>query len=359
VRGAALDALLAEGVARGDFPLARACVLHQGQRVYEGGNAPAALPFDLASLTKVLATTPLVLSALRRTHLRPSTPVSEVLPGAAPALTFEDCLKHRAGLPAWHPYFAEVLPGLMSHEPTAQARAEAAGLVRRRVLATAPTSPPGQKAVYSDVGFLLLGFAVEALQGAPLDEAFAREVAGPAGVAVHFRRRASPQPPAAPTGATRPREPAPGQEGLWTLPEVPWLAGDVDDDNAFALDGVAGHAGLFGTAADGAALGQAVLEGRLAEPPTPFGPDATVPGSTRTWGFDTPGDEAPSCGRRFGRAGPWGAVGHTGFTGTSLWVDLDRSLVVALLTNRVALGRANLGIRGFRPRFHDAVLDAL
>ena len=73
----------------------------------------------------------------------------------------------------------------------------------------------------------------------------------------------------------------------------------------------------------------------------------------------TPSDEAPSAGPRFGRAGTHGAIGHLGFTGTSLWIDLDRQLVVALCTNRVALGRANIAIRDFRPRFHDAVLDAL
>jgi CubicO group peptidase (beta-lactamase class C family) len=125
------------------------------------------------------------------------------------------------------------------------------------------------------------------------------------------------------------------------------------------MDGVSGHAGLFGTAADVATFGQAVLEGRVCRPPSPWAPDARVAGSTRARGFDTPSDEGASCGPRFGRAGPRGAIGHLGFTGTSLWLDLDRGLVVALLTNRVALGRGNLRLRDFRPRFHDAVLDAL
>ena len=168
----------------------------------------------------------------------------------------------------------------------------------------------------------------------------------------------------APTGATRPREPAPGQEGLWRVEVRPGHPGEVDDDNAFCLDGVSGHAGLFASAHDVGRVGSAFLHelGRSYGPRAwrkPWGPDAQTPGSTRALGFDTPSAHGASCGPRFGKAGPRGAIGHLGFTGTSLWLDLDRELVVVLLTNRVALGRANLAIRDFRPRFHDAVLDAL
>jgi CubicO group peptidase (beta-lactamase class C family) len=143
--------------------------------------------------------------------------------------------------------------------------------------------------------------------------------------------------------------------------------GEVDDDNAFVMDGVAGHAGLFGTADDVAAFGQAVLEeragaGRLAPAErwaVALRRDAATPGSTSGLGFYTrlPGDPPgeSSAGRVVGAADP-GAVGHTGFTGTSLWIDLARDLVVALCTNRVAgpRGRADARIREFRPRFHDA-----
>ena len=87
--------------------------------------------------------------------------------------------------------------------------------------------------------------------------------------------------------------------------------------------------------------------------------DPLTPDSTRALGFDTPSAVASSVGSRFGRGGPLGAIGHLGFTGTSLWIDLDRQLVVSLCTNRVALGRANIAIRDFRSRFHEAVLDAL
>jgi CubicO group peptidase (beta-lactamase class C family) len=137
----------------------------------------------------------------------------------------------------------------------------------------------------------------------------------------------------------------------------------VDDDNAWAMDGVAGHAGLFSTAQDVAHFGQAVLEelegaGRLAPPESwqrALTREATVPGSTRALGFDTPSAEGSSGGRHLSAR----AVGHLGFTGTSLWVDPARALVVALLSNRTLPGRHNLGIRDFRPRFHDCVAALL
>jgi CubicO group peptidase (beta-lactamase class C family) len=215
--------------------------------------------------------------------------------------------------------------------------------------------------------------------GAPLDALVAERVTGPLGLGAGFRRLSAAAAATAgagaaeiaPTGTSRPREPAPGQEGLWTTAEPrPSAPGEVDDDNAWAMDGVAGHAGLFGTAADVAAFGQAVLDeaagaGRIAPPrlwARALARDLETPGSTRALGFDTvlPGDPpgVSSAGHRIGRAAP-GAVGHLGFTGVSLWVDLARELVVALCTNRTARGRAETHIRAFRPRFHDAVTEAL
>lgn len=333
-----IDALLQRGVADGVFPLARVEVFHRGQHVRSAGNASAGCVFDLASVTKVMSTTALVLG----TKLPLDTRVRDVFPSARVDATVADLLFHRSGLPAFTPFFAT--PGVSPLEG---------------VLAAEPTHH-GQ-AVYSDLGFILLGAMLEKFTSTPLDELFAAHIAAPLGLSAGYRRisRALPLPPDfARTGDTRPREPAPGQEGLWNVPVQPTALAEVDDDNAFVMDGVSGHAGLFSTALDVARFGQAVLEGRFA-PPTAWKADATTPGSTRALGFDTPSAEGASCGPRFGRAGPLGAIGHLGFTGTSLWVDLDRELVVALLTNRVALGRANVKIREFRPRLHDAVLDAL
>jgi CubicO group peptidase (beta-lactamase class C family) len=357
-------ALLDEGVATGVAPLMRLEVLHQGQSVLSAGNAPEDTVFDLASVTKVMSTTACCLSLAQSNALRLDDTVGTLL-GDAPvaSATVEDLLFHRSGLPAFRPFFAEAIatwPRLVDADCPSETRASA----RAHVIAAALAAPRAarREAVYSDLGFILLGEIVSKAGGLPLDALFAQRVAEPLGLTAGYRRLTAPPPlPAhlAPTGATRPREPAPGQEGMWSTPVVPTRPGEVDDDNAWAMDGVSGHAGLFGTARDVARYGQAVLEGRFAPPLVAWGADISTPGSTRALGFDTPSADGSSVGARFGRAGPKGAIGHLGFTGTSLWIDLDRQLVVALCTNRVALGRANIRIREFRPRVHDAILEGL
>ncbi|MCC6336313.1 MAG: beta-lactamase family protein [Myxococcales bacterium] len=353
-----LEELLASGVREEIFPLARAEVLYEGRRVFSGGNAREDTAFDLASVTKVLCTTALCLELKLFGSLR------RWLPSAAVDVGTLELLFHRSGLPPFVQYFEEELkahPELFDADCPVRVREAVRFSVLSRALQTRPEAAPGEKATYSDIGFILLGAALEAASGRSLDELFVERIAEPLGLSAGFRRlsRALPLPESlADTGNTRPREHAPGQEGSFTVPFHPARRGEVDDDNAWCLDGVSGHAGLFGTAHDVATFGQAVLRGELA-PPVPWHHDASTPGSTRACGFDTPGADAPSCGPRFGKKGPRGAIGHLGFTGTSLWIDLDRQLVVALLTNRVALGRANLKIREFRPRFHEAVLDAL
>ncbi|MFZ5440671.1 MAG: serine hydrolase domain-containing protein [Myxococcota bacterium] len=354
-----LDELLTEGL-QTTFPSYRLEVFHRDQPVLSKGNVPAECLFDLASVTKVMSTTALVLDQ----SLAIESALQRFLPTAVAQVSLADLLFHRSGLPAFLPYFADALnshPRLFEADPEAELRAQVRRELIDRVLATPPERPAGQAAVYSDLGFILLGVVLETASGLPLDRLFATRIASPLGLSASYRRisLALDAPPLfAPTGTTRPREPAPGQEGLWNVAERPTTLAQVDDDNAFCLDGVSGHAGLFGTALDVAKFGQAILEGRWA-PSSPWSRDALTPGSTRALGFDTPSPEGASCGSRLGRRGPRGAIGHLGFTGTSLWIDFDRQLVVAFLTNRVALGRANVRIREFRPKLHDAVLDAL
>jgi serine-type D-Ala-D-Ala carboxypeptidase len=356
-------ALLEEGVAGEVAPLMRIEVVHRGASVISAGNAHADTMFDLASVTKVMSTTACCLSLVHSNALRLDHTVGAML-GDAPvaSATIEDLLFHRSGLPAFRPFFAEAIatwPKLLGPDCPADTRARA----RRHVIAAALGSPRSarREAVYSDIGFILLGEIVSKAAGLPLDVLFDHRVRDPLSLTAGYRRLS--EKPALPvhlaaTGATRPREPAPGQEGMWDTPVVPTEPGEVDDDNAWAMDGVSGHAGLFGAARDVARFGQGVLEGRYAPPVGAWGADTTTPGSTRALGFDTPSPDGSSAGPRFGK-GPKGAIGHLGFTGTSLWVDLDRELVVALCTNRVAFGRINQRIRDFRPRVHDAVLEEL
>lgn len=361
----ALDELLAIGVAQNVYPLCRAVVFHQGARVYEGGNASEDTLFDIASLTKVMCTTAVTLRLNEQKKLSLFAKVSQFFPTAHldRDATLEDLLHHRAGYPPFLCYFEQAMkehPELFDAECPPARRELARGEVMARALETPPAYARGTQAVYSDIGFMVLGEICAQVGGHPLDALFQTEVVRPLGMSAGYRRlsvAASGTRPIAMTGTTRPREHAPGQETLWSLPQRPGREGEVDDDNAWCMDGVSGHAGLFSTAADVARFGQAVLDGFL-KVPYPWRKDTATPGSTRALGFDTPSAEAPSCGSTLGNGSP-GAIGHLGFTGTSLWVDLARKLVVVLLTNRTALGRANVQLRAFRPRFHDAVIAAL
>lgn len=370
-----LGALLEEAVRDGLFPAAQAVVLHRGAVVFEGAAGAATLHtlFDLASLTKVICTTALFATLWKEGRVAPGTRLGALLPDAAAQdATLEDLLRHRSGLPASPAVLGLALarhPRLLA-APDPALRAQVRQAVLEEIARIPPSRPARSEAVYSDVGFILLGEALAHAGGAPLDRLYAERVARPLGLHSHFRRLSSP--PAgevelAPSGQVRPREPPPGVvDPVPHLERVSSIPGEVDDDTCWLLDGVAGHAGLFGSASDVARFGQAVLEehggaGVLA-PAELWRQLATrdedTPGSTRAMGFDTPSAEASSAGVHLGRRPP-GAIGHLGFTGSSLWIDLSRELVVALVTNRTYRGRSEVRIKDFRPRFHDAVVEAL
>lgn len=370
----ALQSLLDQGVTEGMFPSAQATVLRDGEVVFRGvsGGATFDTHYDLASVSKAMATATLFVTLWSEGKVGPESPLSRFLPNSPAALsgiTLADLLYHRSGLPAYVPFFAPVMkhvPELLDPACPASARAEVRAEIVRAAEQMPLSRPRGEKAVYSDVGFILLGEALARAGGAPLDLLFDQRVAGPLALRTHFRRLSAPKPdvPLAPSGTKRPRDPAPGHEGLWEpVEQKPSFPGEVDDDNAFALDGVAGHAGLFGTADDVAKFGQAILEeygGRSLFAPMPLwrralARDSSVPESTRAMGFDTPSAVGSSAGALLGTTPP-GAVGHLGFSGCSLWIDLARRLVVALNTNRTLFGHQELRLRGFRPVFHDAAV---
>jgi len=354
------------------------------QRGQEVGHAAVGsgedTPFDLASLTKILCTAPAFVGLWAEGKVGPSTPVSRWIdqsPLAKHGATLGDLLAHRSGLPAWSPFFAVVLhtvPELRHADCPPGTRLSVRSEVRDAAARSPLDVPPGTRTLYSDIGFLLAGEMLAEVAGMPLDSVHGR-LSERLSVSSHFHRLSTrgqdPRDPCRgrwdgvpPTGTLRPRPPAPGQENRWeSLAADPSRAGEVDDDNAWVMDGVSGHAGLFGTATEVARFGQRVLEeldgaGRLA--PAALWERAVTPvhGSTRGLGFDTPSGESSAAGRLIGRTPP-GAFGHLGYTGSSLWVDRARGLSVALLSNRTALGRDNLRIQEFRPAFHDAVLQAL
>lgn len=303
-------------------------------------------PFDLASLTKVLLTTPLALALAAEGRLDLDAPLRETLAFAPPGVSARHCLQHSSGLPAWAPLWSR---GPARCWGTAATRAWAA-----EQAATAPLeAAPGAQHRYSDLGMILLGAALEALGGDRLDRLWAERVRAPDRLDLRFGW---------PGAAATEDCPARGRV----------LAGEVHDLNAALLGGIAPHAGLFGSAAGVAAAGRAALarwDGGGAPAASALLRAAWTergPGSHRL-GWDGVSGPASSAGPRW----PSDGVGHLGFTGTSLWIAPRQGVVVALLTNRVhpvieggavpdapAHPRAQ-AFRALRPAVHTAVVELL
>jgi CubicO group peptidase (beta-lactamase class C family) len=335
--------LLDTGVAEGAYPAAVLEVGRErgvswrhatGRLTYEPGAAPASeeTVFDLASLTKVIVTATLAMQLVERGALRLADPVSAWVSawrGRDRAhVRVRDLLEHCSGLTAWMPFYRE-----------GRGRADMA----EAICALPLECPPWTGTIYSDLGFMLLGFILEDAGGTHLDRQFATVAEE---LELQFRVRAEWRARTAPTEID------------------PWrgrlLWGEVHDENAWALGGVAGHAGLFGTAPAVGAFARRVLatcraDTSLARRETlaRFTTRSTVARSSRAVGWDTM-LRTSSCGTRLSAR----AVGHTGFTGTSLWIDPERDLYIVLLTNRVHPTRDNARLATLRPRLHDAAVEA-
>jgi CubicO group peptidase (beta-lactamase class C family) len=291
--------------------------------------------YDLASLTKVVATTTMAMILVDERRLDLDKPVHDYLPAfqgpGKEAVTVHHLLTHSSGLDATAPLFREV-------------RSKAAYV--ERITAMDLSYPPGSKSVYSDLGIILLGEILEKISGRPLD-VFARErVFLPLGM-----KHTGFRPP-------RPLWPriAPTENDPW---RGRMLQGEVHDENAFAMGGVAPHAGLFSTAGDLALFARMLLNGggRIVSRQTLelFTQKAGIPDSDRALGWDTKSAEGSSAGTLFSPD----SFGHTGFTGTSIWIDPERQIFLILLTNRVYPTRENNLIREVRPAVADAVVRAL
>lgn len=361
-----LDSLFAEALSAGVFPgavcgfswgppMARHTVIKAYGRLGAVGlHGPdnqamdEAVVFDLASLTKPLATALGILCLKHRgllsLHDRLPDLLGQQVPVDKSAITLVQLLQHSSGLPAHRPYF-ESLRGL----PHDQRREALLALL----LAEPLTARPGANAVYSDLGYLLLGRIIEEKSGQALEQFTARWLYAPLDLQdeIAFNPLA--------LNAFRP------QTSFAPTENCPWrgkvLLGEVHDDNAYALGGVAGHAGLFGTAKAVLTLVRFLLDLHLDRCSHPhldsknFREAARRSGSQAgsSWGlgFDTPSATQSSAGQLLSRL----SFGHLGFTGTSFWCDPEHDLAVVLLSNRVHPSRHNALIRSFRPRFHDAV----
>ncbi len=294
--------------------------------------------FDLASLTKVVATTAMAMILYERGLLDLDAPVTAIAPEFADDdprrrdVTVRMLLAHSSGLPAYEKLFL--------HGKTREA-------LLRAAFTTPLTAAPGTRAEYSDIGFIILGVALERLADESLDAFCQREVFGPLGM-THTTFN--------PARALKDSIPPTDDDRTFRHRII---QGEVQDENASILGGIAGHAGLFSTAEDLARFAHAMLNGGRpilrSSTVELFSRRESVPeGTSRALGWDTP--SAPS---QSGQYFSSGSFGHLGYTGTSLWIDPDRHLSITLLTNRTWPDSENQAIKQVRPAFHDAVIESL
>jgi len=336
-----------------------------GERQIEPQHAPMqeGTIFDLSSLTKPLATGVALMLLVRDGKVRPDDRVTRFFHNfgvyGKTHVTMRHLLCHSSGLPSWRPYHKTIQQIERRGEKVNFFGSDSAKeYVYQQISRERPDAAAGTKAVYSDLGFILLGALVEMVSGSTLDRFCQERIFRPLGMrATSFID----------LSLVRTRRIQPITDMIAATERCPWrkrvLCGEVHDDNAYAMGGVAGHAGLFANAAEVHALADRLRRCWRGEDdfvPTElvrefWRRDGLVAGSSWALGWDTPSPEGSSAGTRIGAD----AVGHLGFTGTSLWIDLGRDATVVFLTNRVHPRRDNDRIREIRPRVHDAALEAL
>lgn len=302
--------------------------------------------FDLASLTKPLATTLAVIKLIQDQLLDLDNELGSLLPQFRNSdksnIKLKHLLYHNSGLPDYRPYYKELVNLPRENRP---------GALIDLLVKEPLVSVPGDASVYSDLGFMILARVIEKVSGQGFDFFVNEHIYAPLGLDKLFFVDLN-------SALTL--------TGFAATERCPWrgflLEGQVHDDNAYAVGGIAGHAGLFGTAANVHCLISELLAA-YGDPDavTPFSHALVrkffkpLPGSDRVLGFDTPSRPESSCGEYFST----NSVGHLGYTGTSFWMDLDRSINVVLLTNRVHPSRDNEAIKAFRPQLHNAVMKFL
>ncbi len=373
--------ILQAAISQRAFPAAEVAITHRGRLIalkalgrftYEP-NSPPATPttlFDLASLTKAVATTSMAMLLYERGLLDLDAPVSAIVPEFMQDLardprrhdvTLRMLLAHSSGLPAYEKLFLKT-----------RTRAE----FLQAAFTTPLAANPATRADYSDIGFIILGVALERLADESLDRFCQREIFAPLAMAnttynppIELRAQI---PPTADEreescGAGTPAREMPAAQTLSSGSQQPGrsafrgrrIQGEVQDENASILGGVAAHAGLFSTAADLAKFAHAMLNSGRAilhsETVALFTRrEPAPPGTSRALGWDTPSTPSQA-GKYFSS----NSFGHLGYTGTSLWMDPTRQLSITLLTNRTWPDCSNEAIKQVRPKFHDAVIEAL
>jgi CubicO group peptidase (beta-lactamase class C family) len=404
-----LIGVLNRGLRDGVFPGAVALVAQQGKIVFfehigYRSLVPERAPmrrdtiFDLASLTKTFATVPAVMKLAGERRIALDDSLSKLIPaanlGEKKDLTLRLLLTHSAGLIDWKPFYEK----LREHQLEDRKR-----LLREWIIEEPFAYEPGKGSLYSDLGFMLLEWVIEERAGETLPE-YAEEhfygslglkrtlfspspLSPPARGGEENAQRENPLRPPFRRGGKDREEKAQGgkeidlkgdgerrvlqgvaKEEFAATEDCPWrkrvLRGEVHDDNAWTLGGYSGHAGLFSTAEEVYVIANMLREHFLGKRNDFFKPETVreffrrqdiVKGSDWALGWDTRALEGSSAGKYFSRD----SVGHTGFTGTSIWMDLEKDVIAILLSNRVHPKRDNDKIKQFRPVFHDAVMESL
>jgi serine-type D-Ala-D-Ala carboxypeptidase len=351
-RFAAARSVIEQAIASRAFPGAAWSILHNGEIALDSAGrftydaaSPAVTPatvFDLASVSKVIVTTALSMLLYDRRILSLDALLGDILPGFVIGMqpgsqkrhvTLRSLLAHSSGLPGYVRLFEQ--------HPSPEG-------ILRAALRLPLEAAPNTRAEYSDIGFILLGKVLEVLSGDILSRLFAREIAAP----LELETATFCPPP-----STRPHIP-PTEDDTAFRHRI--IQGEVQDENCYALGGVAGHTGLFANTRDILRFAACILaEGQIASGRQLFQPETvrlfatrqtTPEGTTRALGWDTPSNPSSS-GKTFSPS----SIGHLGYAGTSLWIDPARQLAVVLLTNRTWPDRSSDAIKQVRPAFHDAI----
>ena len=356
-----LDKHMISALASGVFPGASLLVAqnhkivhfeHYGLKQISGKPVDDSTIFDLASLTKPLATSLSIMHLVQQgvVHLdqKLGAIFSKKIASDKSEITIRQLLCHQSGLPAHQPYFEQLIKA---------PRQNRSNILLKMIMDEPLVYKPGNKTEYSDLGFMLLDALIKRITGYRLDKFVLHHIYQPLGLnAPYFIDLFDP--------------PAIEQEQFAATEKCPWrkkiLVAEVHDDNAYVLGGICGHAGQFGSALDIYRLLD-ILLGIYHDQPQHKKAQAvinrkwlrrffSVPnGAQRPLGFDIPTPSESSSGTFFSS----NSVGHLGFTGTSFWMDLDRSIIIILLTNRVHPNRDNVKIRTFRPQIHNIIMQNL
>ena len=356
-----LDKTLESGVENKVFPCAVLLVSHQGKEVYfdskgslsgltDLGPVNNDTIFDLASLTKPFATCYAMMKIVDAGSIGLDQPLGTILNKSSlndkKDLTPRHILSHSAGFPDWKPYYVD----LIDHELSTRKK-----LLRKRLIEEPLEYNIGEACKYSDPGFMILEWVIEEISGIPMHRYLEMNFYEPLGLERLFLSNRTN------TGRFEQQVFAPTENCPWRERVI---QGEVHDDNAYALGGYSGHAGLFGDARGAYILVNLLREHYYGERCDYFMPETVreffkrqdiVDNCTWALGWDTPSPEGSSSGRLFSPK----SVGHLGFTGTSIWMDLEKDVIVIFLTNRVHPTRDNQKIREFRPIIHDVIMERL